>query len=226
MKYLIRFAFSLMLLHLLSGALFATTPDEIQSAIEARYKVTTRSFLGRIKEIGTILVIQKEGLRADVPKALMKATVIMNRKIAAVGGGNVFGIGNTGHALKIGDRLHLYRVNPKDEYIDLIIATVDTFDVVKSGSTESKPYKALVRFRYDGGLSTVSTKQILEDINAWFKTEEEAMSTKTIQLGQTLDEVIAIFGTPEKTIDLKRKVVLVYKDMKVVFIDGKVADVQ
>ena len=48
----------------------------------------------------------------------------------------------------------------------------------------------------------------------------------TITLGQTMDEVVQMLGTPSKIIDLGQKKTYVYSDMKVVFTDGRVSDVQ
>jgi len=49
---------------------------------------------------------------------------------------------------------------------------------------------------------------------------------KTIALGQTKDQVVAIFGQPTKVIQLKSKEIYVYPDMKVTFVNNKVTDVQ
>jgi len=49
---------------------------------------------------------------------------------------------------------------------------------------------------------------------------------KTIQLGMTPEEVQAVLGQPEKIVNLGSKQILVYKDLKVTFVDGKVSDVQ
>ncbi len=49
---------------------------------------------------------------------------------------------------------------------------------------------------------------------------------KTIGLGQTPEQVTANFGQPDKIIKLSSKQIYVYKDMKVVFVGGKVSDVQ
>jgi hypothetical protein len=48
----------------------------------------------------------------------------------------------------------------------------------------------------------------------------------TISLGQTIAEVEAINGKPDKIIDLGAKKIYVYKDLKITFTDGKVSDVQ
>jgi hypothetical protein len=49
---------------------------------------------------------------------------------------------------------------------------------------------------------------------------------KTIALKQTIDEVVANFGQPDKIVKLGTKQIYVYKDMKVTFVNGKVSDVQ
>ncbi len=53
-----------------------------------------------------------------------------------------------------------------------------------------------------------------------------AAATKTIALGQTEDEVVRILGAPQKKVNLGTKEIYFYPDMKVIFISGKVADVQ
>ena len=50
--------------------------------------------------------------------------------------------------------------------------------------------------------------------------------TQSIEKGQTEDQVIAAFGKPDKRVNLGSKVLLIYKDMKVTLIGGKVSDVQ
>jgi hypothetical protein len=51
-------------------------------------------------------------------------------------------------------------------------------------------------------------------------------SPPQIQLGQSIDQVVAALGQPEKTVDLGTKKIYVYKDLKVTFVNGKVSDVQ
>ena len=48
----------------------------------------------------------------------------------------------------------------------------------------------------------------------------------TVQLGMTTDEVQSALGKPEKIFNLGAKQIYVYKDVKVTFQNGKVADVQ
>ena len=48
----------------------------------------------------------------------------------------------------------------------------------------------------------------------------------SIEKGMTPDQVEAAMGKPEKKVTLGAKVIYYYKDMKVIFIGGKVSDVQ
>jgi hypothetical protein len=55
---------------------------------------------------------------------------------------------------------------------------------------------------------------------------EPQAEPKTIQLGMTTDQVVGTLGKPGKIVNLGVKQLYIYKDMKVTFLDGKVADVQ
>jgi len=56
--------------------------------------------------------------------------------------------------------------------------------------------------------------------------QQPAAPPASIQLGQTVDQVTASFGPPEKIVNLGTKQIYVYKDLKVTFVNGKVTDVQ
>jgi hypothetical protein len=49
---------------------------------------------------------------------------------------------------------------------------------------------------------------------------------KTIALGQTTEQVAGILGQPQKIVNLGAKQMYLYPDMKVIFTNGKVTDVQ
>jgi hypothetical protein len=230
MRYCFSLAFLGLQLLLPSTNSFAVTRDEITSALEARYRYTVPGFFGDFKAIGSVLVVQQDGLRDDRPAALFKPNVISGGRITAAGGGGLPLGRDLDGSLKGGDRLYLYGVTSGEDYVELNLFTVKTF--VITGTRGPTPLQASTRFRYDGGLAGVSSRQVMNDIALWFRTEEEsrratdAAATRTIRLGQTLAEVIAIFGAPEKEILLGSKTVLVYRDIKVVFVDGKVTDAE
>lgn len=214
------------LLLIFSGAAAADWQADLEQAITERYQLTTRSKVGRILEPGTVLVIQQEGLKADKPKPFMRPTVIEQGTISKTGGGFLTA---GGRSLSPGDRVYLYDARVKNNAIDLIIATVETYDVVEKGTTQSTPYQTALRFAFDSGwLGSASAGEVLDHINIWLlsETESASASVKTVQLGQGTDEVVQILGQPDKIIDLGSKVIYVYPDLKITFQDGKVADVQ
>jgi hypothetical protein len=56
--------------------------------------------------------------------------------------------------------------------------------------------------------------------------DEPPAPPKSIDLGQTKDQVVASFGQPERTAKVGNKEIYFYKDLKVTFVGGKVTDVQ
>ncbi|HYM78719.1 MAG TPA: hypothetical protein VE377_22300 [Candidatus Dormibacteraeota bacterium] len=56
--------------------------------------------------------------------------------------------------------------------------------------------------------------------------EQTQAEPQTIQLGMTTDQVQAALGKPEKIFNVGAKQIFVYKDVKVTFQNGRVADVQ
>jgi hypothetical protein len=48
----------------------------------------------------------------------------------------------------------------------------------------------------------------------------------TLKLGMAQEEVIHILGEPKKIVDLGSKKIFMYEDMKIIFNDGKITDVQ
>ena len=229
---------SMFLFQMLVGTSSAVTQDEIKALVEARYRITKPSFLGDFKEIGTVLVVQKEGLRANRPSKIFTPNVINGHQVVTVGGGNLPLGGKIEPDLKIGDRLHLYGVRSGDNFVELDIFTVNTFVVAGSGTRGPTPLQASTRFVYDDGLAAVTADRVLDDIRSWFRAEGEAGpaveprqageagATMTIRSGQSPEEVVTILGAPGKIFILGAKTIFVYRDIKVIFIDGKVADAE
>lgn len=54
----------------------------------------------------------------------------------------------------------------------------------------------------------------------------QSVSPKSVELGNTPDEVQSVMGQPDKIINLGARVIHVYKDMKIIYVDRKVSDVQ
>lgn len=56
--------------------------------------------------------------------------------------------------------------------------------------------------------------------------DAQSAAPKTIAIGQTRDQVVALFGQPQKVAQLPTREIYYYPDMKVIFVKGKVADIQ
>lgn len=57
-------------------------------------------------------------------------------------------------------------------------------------------------------------------------TQSSQGQPQTVQMGMTTDQVQNVLGQPDKIFNLGAKQIYVYKDVKVTFLNGKVADVQ
>jgi len=214
----------------------AATPAELSSTVTTNYRVTIPGFLGNFKTIGDVLTPRREGLRVDRPSKMFKPNVVQNRQLAVVGGGALSLGGVHSGTLKPGERLHLYGVSTGDNYLQLDLYTVASY--VVPGMRGPQALQASVRFQYNARLTDISAQQLLDDIDAWFAVEEEtratarprqaAKSTRTIKLGQTLEEVTAAFGAPQKQVLLGAKTIFLYcdADLKVIFMNGKVVDAE
>ena len=51
-------------------------------------------------------------------------------------------------------------------------------------------------------------------------------TTVTINLGDTIDQVVAAMGQPDRKAKVGNKDIYFYKDMKITFVDGRVSDIQ
>lgn len=225
---------TILLLLLVASLASAATSDELSSAVTSQYRVTIPGFFGDFKAIGDVLIPRREGLGVNRPSKMFKPSVVKNHQLVIAGGGNV-SLGDVHNTtLKQGERLYLYGVSTGDRYLQLDLYTVSTY--VVPGIRGPTSLQASVRFQYDNGLADVTTNQMLDEISEWFDTEEvtrptskprkAVKSTRTIQLGQTMEEVTAILGPPEKQVLLGAKKIFVYSDLKVVFVDEKVIDAE
>ncbi len=205
-------------------SLFAVTPEMMRADLNTRYKITSLDTLGFLKETGTVLVVRKEGLRVDRPGAFNRPTVIRDGQVAETGGASLPLGGNNDGALKVGDMLHIYGILVNDTTVELNLATVKGY--VLPGTRGAVKLQAIVRFRYDQGLAAVTGREVLRDIEAWLGTENAMRVSKTVNQGQTFEEVTAVLGEPEKKVLLGSKTVFIYSDMKLVFRDGRLVDME
>ena len=141
----------------------------------------------------------------------------------------LLGGGANRREFKAGDKFYFTACAIKDRQISYDLVSYGTFDVTTEGTTKSERYAAQLQFEFpDGYLQSADPKAVQAALDAVIVPEEllQAKAPASVALEQTFAQVEEALGKPERVVNLGAKVIWIYKDMKVVFQDGKVADVQ
>lgn len=211
----------------------------LEQALRAKYEITkTGMDRVRITQPGTVFELRQDGVSGDPSGDLSYLdNNIVDGKIAQRSGFMALVQGKErSRALDKGQRMYLYDIDVKDDEVRYFLITTETFEFIertksggKGGGSKQTRYKALLKFKFPkptlATMDADAVKKVVDEVVAPQGEVAEA-STKTIKLGQTRAEVESILGKPANIIDLGAKVTYVYKDMKIIFVDGKVADVQ
>ena len=150
--------------------------------------------------------------------------------------------------LPLNEKVYFTRISVdlQKDIVHLSMVECDTCNSVQQPSN----FKAQVDFQFPKGYLSVGADagQIADMISQVFANDTEgggdangqqgggdqqqqaaqepAKQPQSIEKGQTEDQVVAVLGQPDKIVNLGAKKLYIYKDMKVTFIGGKVADVQ
>jgi hypothetical protein len=102
-----------------------------------------------------------------------------------------------------------------------------TGDVATLGDGRGTRYRAELNVKLPG-LQNMTPEDIKKTIDTVITdpATASAVESKTIKLGMSPEEVKKSLGNPDKILDLGPKQVYIYKDMKVVFLNSQVSDVQ
>lgn len=232
LEWSLRLVIAVLLVFGVAGTGKARDHSTLEEGLKSKYQLTkTGMDRVRITEPGTVLVIQKEGISGDLSSDMS----FLNNKVRDGQVGQAGGFGammqdkKTSRTLKVGDKVYVFKIEAKDDQVRYFIITCDTYDVNVAGSTRQTRYKALLSFELGKEfLQSASVDDVRKAVDTIIAPEAEvkAAGTKTVKLGQTPEEVQAILGNPERIVDLGQKKTYVYKDMKIIFLDGKVSDVQ
>jgi hypothetical protein len=204
----------------------------LEDALKSKYQVTKVGIDHlRITDPGTVLIAQKDGIYANpsTDAGNVTNTVADETLSGPKGFGAAFFSKSNNRSLKEGTKFYITRIWVRDKEVRLDLITCDTDEISVNGNSREMRYAATVAFEFpDGFLGSADADSVKKAIDPVLLPEGEvqAAQTKTVALGQTEDQVKSILGAPDKVIDLGPKKIYVYKDIKVVFADGKVADVQ
>ncbi|MFZ0863406.1 MAG: hypothetical protein WB781_01150 [Candidatus Sulfotelmatobacter sp.] len=193
----------------------------------------------------SILSTKYEGGTVHTPSSILSKGIGFGMKR--------FGKEQTTHLFQVGDKVYPSKieVNTGKDIVELTIVACDTCN-----KTDPPTYnKAQVIFQFpkgtlekasagdvedtigqllsisddtqqdQGGQQGGQAAQGGQDQQAAQPAEQQA-EPQTIQLGMTTDQVTGALGKPEKIVNLGAKQLYIYKDMKITFLNGKVADVQ
>lgn len=186
---------------------------------------------GAIKETGIELTVQKRGLISqDNPKAfVVRRSRVRNGALVT----EQSAVGTGFYILKVGERVFVRDIEVDDGDVTFSVFTVDAIEKTggggdrNKGNTTASRFYAIVSFEFEKPyLSTATPEDIIKAVAPVLATSEQATAANTIELGQSPADVERILGKPENVVKLGAKVIYTYKNMKVIFVDGKVADVQ
>ncbi len=218
-----------------SPASCASTQREMRDKLVAMYPLTRVGINGlvgndytRVTETGSILAVRLPGIYADVANttdAIIETNFANGKITQATGFAAAFG-GNTSHSrtLAPNEKVYVTRILPKR---DSVLFELLTVDVATLGDGRGTRYRAELNVKIPG-LDTMTPEEMKKSIDAVITdpATASAVESKTIKLGMTQDEVRKSLGNPDKIVDLGAKQIYVYKDMKVVFQNSQVSDVQ
>ena len=216
-------------------AFCAPNSKAMREALVADYPLTKVGMTGmaqfdytRITQPGAILAVRMPGIYADIANT---KNVIVNTNFAdgqlaqATGFAAAFG-GSTGRSrtLNLQEKVYITMITVRK---DSVLMELLTTDVTTLGDGQGTRYRAELNIKLPG-LDTMTPEDVKKIIDTVISdpATASAVESKTIKLGMSPDEVKKSLGNPDKIVDLGPKQVYIYKDMKVVFLNSQVSDVQ
>jgi hypothetical protein len=197
------------------------------------YKITkTGMDEVRITEPGTVLVVKKDGIGANPTfNESPLAYTVSGGEIKAPKGfaAALLSSGPTSSTtlFKPGEKVYVTNLSVGDATVSFTLLSYDMSSIAVRGNTRQTRYIAHLQFQLPAGVSQPPTAaEIKAVVDPILALEGEATAPKTIEMGQTPEDVEGALGKPEKIFKAGSKVIYTYKDVKVIFTDGKVTDVQ
>jgi hypothetical protein len=229
-------------------------PPSLKEQLEAQYKLAKIAYSSgqvTITEPGTVLVIQKGGTLGCPPGSITLAPAIFKDGSLNPPGKLASAMcGKDARQLPSGEKVYVTKIdaNLKKDKVSFRIIECDSCN----GTAQPSSLKADVIFEFPkGSLANPSVPDIEDTIAKVFAIDNSVPATEAqpapaqpgqpgaeqpappegqppaqIHSGQSIDDVVAALGQPDKIVDLGTKKIYVYKDLKITFTNGKVSDVQ
>jgi hypothetical protein len=230
-------------------------PPSLAEQLQAQYnfvKTGSDSNGLTILEPGTVLVIQKAGILGVQPTSVaMCPAKYQDGTLKGPNGFCLAMVQSVSRYFTVGEKVYPTKleVNLPKEKISLQLLDCDSCN----GANPPAYYKSEIVFQFAKGyLETAGVSKVEDTIaqvlsiddsanqpqqaqdpqadqaqpNSQPEPEPPPAQTQTIELGQTIVQVTAALGKPEKIVNLRSKQIYVYKDLKITFVNGKVSDVK
>jgi hypothetical protein len=221
--------------------------QEMERQLQSKYAPVKLGPNGQnVVSPGTVLTVLKPGIRSNPATQFTFMNNYQGGRIKYSVGSSLITDKNAIRDLQVGENVYLYKVEVKDNGVVFHVQPCGTCDF---STFDPNPFRAGITFQFaKGWLGSSDFSQIDQSISQVFTVAglsgmtapappSNAMqpvqptpvpqgTPPTIELGQSPEQVLAALGQPQKVVDLGNKKIFVYKDLKITFVDGKVADVQ
>lgn len=197
----------------------------------------------QVVQPGTVLVVQKDGIWGSPPSDMtLLVTKYQDGQLHPPGQFSLtmkkikrrFSVGEKVYAAKID-------VNPGKDNVSIWLLECGSCN----GTNDPDSYKADLVFQFaKGTLQKMGVPEVMDNISQVLSFDQPAQAaqdqqqpqaqqdqpqnaqTQNIQIGESVDEVLNALGPPQKKVNLGSKQIFIYRDLKVTFKDGKVADAE
>lgn len=224
---------SALLVATLAAPLSENWRERLQRQLEGHYPPSQIGFKGSLKRQAEVVILQVDGIQAVPESALVLPTNQFEHDKLAVTGTFLSSFDssrtagrNKNRLLEAGQKLYVQSIAVKDSEVKFIVFTADQKEAQILGTTRARYLKAAIAFKFHDGLESARFDDVAATIGKVLLTQTAASAPKSIRVGQTESEVERVLGPSERIVDLGNKKIYIYKDLKVVFIEGRVADVQ
>ncbi len=203
---------------------------KLEEELKKAYSLTKFVVLTtNIREAGEVYNVMKDGILA-IPQSNQHPdlTYIKAGKASEAGSDGGAGLilkgGHNHLTLQRGDKVHITGINVADRGIVFDLMTVSS----SAGTRRGQALQSKVVFQNEKGRfpDVTTVDEVKKIVGEFLVSEAQAKAPKTIAMDQTIDEVVAIKGQPKDKAILGSKTTYFYDNMKVIFVDGKVQDVQ
>jgi hypothetical protein len=232
-----------------TAAQHAAPASTLQDDLKAIYKpakLGTDSSGTRVVQPGTVLTVQLGGMLGVPPISLVvPAANYKDGELHEPGGFAKASAGQNTKLIDIGEKVYVLKVEAKlkDDKVTVTFIECDECNGVQQPSS----YKSQVNFQFPKGyLAQAAADQVQDLINKVLAPEQPADNQQQaqdqpppdqggdqgqgnpppVQVGQTYAQVLKIMGMPKQILNVGTGQVYVYNDFQVVFVNGRVAEVQ